>query len=43
AAIEAVDANRYEPMIRPSTFSLSAFNRDMAGTNAKLMEALNGR
>jgi urea carboxylase len=43
AAIEAVDANRYEPVIRPSTFSLSAFNRDMAGTNAKLMEALNGR
>lgn len=43
AAIEAVDANRYEPMIRPATFSLSAFNKDMAGTNAKLMEALNGR
>jgi urea carboxylase len=43
AAIEAVDANRYEPVIRPASFSLAAFNKDMAGTNAKLMEALNGR
>jgi urea carboxylase len=43
AAIEAVDANRYEPVIKAATFSLSAFNADMAGTNAKLMEVLNGR
>jgi urea carboxylase len=43
AAIEAVEANRYEPVIRPATFSLAAFNADMAGTNAKLMEVLNGR
>ncbi len=42
AAIEAVEANRYEPVIRPATFSLTEFNKDMAGTNAKLMEALNG-
>lgn len=41
--IEAVDRNWYEPVIRPATFSLSEFNRDMTGTNAKLMEALNGR
>ena len=34
AAIEAVEANRYEPVIRPATFSLTAFNKDMAGTNA---------
>ena len=43
AAIEAVDANRFEPVIRPATFSLTAFNKDMAGTNAKLMEAIHGR
>jgi urea carboxylase len=43
AAIEAVEANRFEPVIRPATFSLAEFNRDMAGTNARLMEALHGR
>lgn len=43
AAIEAVAANRLEPVIRPATFSLTEFNRDMAGTNARLMEALHGR
>jgi urea carboxylase len=43
AAIEAVDENRFEPGIRPASFSLTEFNKDMAGTNAKLMEALNGR
>ena len=41
--VEAVDRNWYAPLIRPVTFSLTEFNRDMAGTNAKLMEALNGR
>jgi hypothetical protein len=30
-------------VIKAATFSLSAFNADMAGTNAKLMEVLNGR
>jgi urea carboxylase len=43
AALEAVAENRFEPLIRPVTFSLADFNRDMAGTNARLMEALNGR
>jgi urea carboxylase len=43
AALEAVEENRFEPVIRPAIFSLSEFNKDMAGTNAKLMEALNGR
>ena len=43
AAIEAVEGNRYEPVIRPAEFSLAAFNKDMAGTNAKLMEVLHGR
>ncbi|NGM46064.1 allophanate hydrolase subunit 1 [Rhodobacter sp. SGA-6-6] len=43
AAVEAVAQNRYEPVIRPATFSLAEFNRDMAGTNARLMEALHGR
>ena len=43
AAIEAVEENRFEPVIRPASFSLAEFNKDMAGTNAKLMEALNGR
>jgi urea carboxylase len=43
AAIEAVEENRFEPVIRPASFSLTEFNKDMAGTNAKLMEALNGR
>lgn len=43
AALEAVEANTFEPVIRPATFSLSAFNKDIAGTNAKLMEALHGR
>lgn len=43
AAIEEVDANRFEPVIRQTSFSLSDYNRDMAGTKARLMEALNGR
>jgi urea carboxylase len=43
AAVEAVAANRFEPVIRPVSFSLAEFNRDMAGTNARLMEALDGR
>ena len=43
AAIEAVDANRFEPVIRPASFSLAEYNKDMAGTKAALMEALNGR
>lgn len=42
-AIETVEANRFEPVIRQTSFSLSDYNRDMAGTKARLMEALNGR
>lgn len=42
AAIEAVEANRFEPLIRPVKFSLADFEQDMAGTNAGLMEVLNG-
>lgn len=43
AALEEVGANRFEPNIRECTFSLAEFNRDMMGTNARLMEVLNGR
>ena len=43
AAIEAVEGNRYEPTVRKASFSLTEFNKDMAGTNAKLMEVLHGR
>lgn len=43
AALEAVEANRFEPVIRECSFSLSDFNRDIDGTNAKLMEVLHGR
>ncbi len=42
-AIEAeVQAGRYEPRIRPVTFSLDAFKADPAASNAKLVEALYG-
>lgn len=43
AAVEAVEENRFEPVIRECSFSLTDFNRDIDGTNAKLMEALHGR
>lgn len=43
AALEAVEANRFEPVIRECSFSLTDFNRDIDGTNAKLMEVLHGR
>lgn len=43
ATLEAIDANRWEPAVRGCTFSLTEFNNDIAGTNAKLMELLNGR
>jgi urea carboxylase len=43
AALEAVAENRFEPLIRECTFSLADFNRDIDGTNAKLMEVLHGR
>jgi len=40
--LAAVEAGTYTPRIAEVTFDLEAFNADMAGTNAKLMEALNG-
>ncbi|MGB3146690.1 MAG: carboxyltransferase domain-containing protein [Paracoccaceae bacterium] len=43
AALEEVERNRYEPVIRECSFSLSDFNKDIDGTNAKLMEVLHGR
>ncbi len=43
ADIEAVNANKFLPTIREASFSLSDFNKDINGTNAKLMEVLHGR
>jgi allophanate hydrolase subunit 1 len=37
-----VQAGRYEPRIRPVTFSLDAFHADPAGSNTKLLETLHG-
>ena len=39
--VKEVEAGRYEPKIANVSFDLEAFNADMVGTNAKLMEALN--
>lgn len=43
ATLEAVERNTYQPVIRECSFSHSDFNRDIDGTNAKLMEVLHGR
>jgi urea carboxylase len=43
ADIEAVNENKFLPTIREASFSLTDFNNDINGTNAKLMEALHGR
>ena len=43
ADIEAVNANTFLPTTREASFSLSDFNKDINGTNAKLMEVLHGR
>lgn len=43
ADIEAVNENKFLPTIREASFSLTDFNKDINGTNAKLMEALHGR
>lgn len=40
AAVEDVEAGRFEPKIANVVFDLEAFNADVDGTNAKLMEAL---
>lgn len=39
--VAAVEAGTYQPRIAEVEFDLESFNADMAGTNAKLMEALN--
>ena len=41
AALADVQAGRFEPRIRNVTFDLTAYNADIDGTNAKLMEVLN--
>ena len=43
ADIEAVNVNKFLPTIRETSFSLTDFNKDINGTNAKLMEVLHGR
>ncbi len=40
AAVEDVQAGRFEPKIANVVFDLEAFNADIDGTNKKLMEAL---
>jgi len=39
--VAAVEAGTYQPRIAEVEFDLEDFNADMAGTNARLMEALN--
>ncbi len=41
--LEAIDANTWQPTVHAADFSLTEFNKDMSGTNAKLMELINGR
>ncbi|KAF0171002.1 MAG: allophanate hydrolase subunit 1 [Rhodobacteraceae bacterium] len=43
ADIEAVNENKFLPTVREASFSLTDFNKDINGTNAKLMEVLHGR
>jgi urea carboxylase len=42
AALEEVERGKFEPPIRPVTFSLSDFHTDPASTNAKILGALHG-
>ena len=42
ATLADVEANKFEPLIREVTFDLDAFNKDVDGTNKRLMEALYG-
>ncbi len=41
ATVADVEAGKFEPRIKNVTFDLDAFNQDIDGTNAKLLEALN--
>ena len=40
--VAEVDAGRWMPRIAPVRFSLAEFQKDIDGTNARVMEALNG-
>jgi len=42
AALAEVEANRYEPLVRPVRFSLTDFNKDADAYNKTLQEALDG-
>ena len=42
AAVEEVDANTFQPVIRPVKFSLDDFNKDATAYNTSLLETLNG-
>jgi allophanate hydrolase subunit 1 len=42
ATLAEVVANRFEPRVRDVTFDLDAFNKDIDGTNKRLMETLYG-
>jgi urea carboxylase len=42
AAVEAVEAGRFEPPIRSAIFSLDAFHADPEATNQKLLEGFHG-
>jgi urea carboxylase len=41
-ALADVEAGRFEPVVKKVTFDLNAFNRDIDGYNAGLMETLHG-
>lgn len=41
-ALADVEAGRFEPVVKPVTFDLNAFNKDIDGYNAGLMETLHG-
>jgi urea carboxylase len=41
-AVADVEAGKFSPLIRDVTFSLDEFQKDIDGTNAKLMGALYG-
>ena len=42
AALDAVNAGEFEPVIRPVTFSLDDYQANPTATNAKLLEVLHG-
>jgi urea carboxylase len=42
AAIERVNAGRFEPTMRPVSFSLDEFHASPAATNKKILGALHG-